>query len=387
MGDGVMRDRRSFLGAGAAMVGAGAVGAVGVAPRRVWARGAARGAAWVGGGAWGALGVAPRCVGARGAGRGPVSIASGNGLAATSRALAMLREGADPLDAIVDGVRIIEDDPEDMTVGLGGLPNEEGVVELDASVMHGPTHRAGAVASMRNIRNPAAVAREVARRTDHVLIVGEGARLFAQRMGFREENLLTEKARREWLRWRANLSREDKWLHEDELDLPTPEGDRAALRGPALRVTGTVHVSALSAGGALAGCTSTSGLAWKLPGRVGDSPIIGAGLYTDNDVGSAGATGRGEAVMQVCGARHVVARMEAGDHPTDACMHALRLIARTTTAKRLLDERGRPNFNVVFYALRKDGAYGSACMHEGRDFAVSDDRGDRREACAFAYPA
>ncbi|MGP1310743.1 MAG: isoaspartyl peptidase/L-asparaginase, partial [Phycisphaerales bacterium] len=232
--------------------------------------------------------------------RAPIAIASANGLAATTRAYDMLGRNADPLDAAVAGVKIVEDDPDDMTVGLGGLPNEEGIVELDASVMHGPTHRAGAVASLRNIRNPAAVAREVARRTDHVLLVGEGALKFARRMGFQEENLLTDKAREAWLRWRSTLNRDDDWLEADEFDLPEGaegNGQRAA-GGPHVEwrngipfTTGTIHLSALDANSNLAGCTTTSGLSWKLPGRGGDSPIIGGGLYTDSDAGSPGAPG------------------------------------------------------------------------------------------------
>lgn len=156
---------------------------------------------------------------------GPVVISSANGLRATDKAMAMLSQGADPLDAVVAGVAIIEADPNDMTVGYGGLPNEEGVVELDSAVMHGPMHRAGAVASLRNIKHPAAVAQLVARRTDHVLLVGEGALKFAKRMGFKEENLLTEKSRLAWLQWRAALNRSDDWLQEDEFDLPTDGRD------------------------------------------------------------------------------------------------------------------------------------------------------------------
>lgn len=328
---------------------------------------------------------AARAGAVRGAG-GPVAIGSGNGLSATARALELMRAGADPLDAAVEGVRLIEDDPEDQTVGLGGLPNEEGDVELDASVMHGPTHRAGAVASLRTIRNPAAVAREVARRTDHVLLVGEGALRFARRLGFMEENLLTEKSRKAWLRWRASLSREDDWLEPDEFDLPEEgAGERRSVLDAMARPTGTVHCSALTEGGDLAGVTSTSGLAWKLPGRVGDSPIIGAGLYTDNAVGSAGATGRGEAVMQVCGARTVVMRMEMGDDPREACLSVLKMIADRTRSRRLLDAKGRPDFNVTLYALRKDGVFGSASLREGGTFAVSDREGSRVERSAALF--
>lgn len=317
---------------------------------------------------------------------GPVAVASGNGLRAVEKARALMLAGSDPLVAAVEGVAIIEDDPDDQSVGLGGLPNEDGVVELDASVMHGPTHRAGAVAGLQRIRNPAKVALEVARRTDHVLLVGEGALRFARRMGFQEENLLTEKSRQEWLKWRSTLSRDDDWLADDELDLPARER-RSAL--PVMHTTGTVHCSALSATGDLAGTTSTSGLSWKLPGRVGDSPIIGAGLYCDNTIGSAGATGRGEAVIQVGGSRTIVARMEAGDSPTEACLHVLKLIAARTKVKRLLDAQGRPNFGVTLYALRKDGAFGSATMwgdpRMPPKFAVCDARGARLQESAFLY--
>jgi len=320
------------------------------------------------------------------AGGAAVAISSGNGPRATARAYEMLIGGADPLDAIVAGVKIVEDDPNDMTVGYGGLPNEEGIVELDASVMHGPTHRAGAVASLRNIKNPAAVAREVARRTDHCLIVGEGALKFAKRLGFKEENLLTERAREAWLRWRAQLNRNDDWLQEDEFDLPTADGQEVSFDERGIPHTyGTIHCSALTAGGDLAGCTTTSGLSWKLPGRVGDSPIIGAGCYTDNAIGSAGATGRGEAVIQVCGAHSVVMRMEAGDHPTQACRHVLEKIADRTRLKRLQTADGRPNFNVTLYALRKDGAFGSACIYKGGSYAVTDAQGTRVEQSTFLH--
>lgn len=337
----------------------------------------------------------------------PVAIASGNGLAAVARALEILRAGGDPLDAAVEGVKIVEDDPNDHTVGIGGLPNEEGVVELDASVMHGPSHRAGSVASLRNIKNPAAVAREVARRTDHVMLVGEGALKFALRMGFKEENLLTEEVREMWLKWRSTLNRDDDWLQDDEFDLPTPKSEKrsdanGAARSPSSpkpqapshffadangvpHTTGTIHLSAVTSAGDLAGCTTTSGLSWKLPGRVGDSPIIGAGCYTDNAVGSAGGTGRGEAAMQNAAAFHVVRRMEAGDDPTAACLYVLKSIADRTKAKRLLNAKGQPSFNLALYALRKDGAFGSACIHETDNFAVADEQGARLVNCAFLF--
>ncbi len=363
--------------------------------------------------ALGAAGLlAPSAARAAGAmGRPPVVIASANGLATVARASKLMTDGMDPLESVVEGVGIVEDDPNDMTVGLGGLPNEDGVVELDASVMHGPRHRAGAVASLRNIRNPSKVALEVARRTDHVLLVGEGALRFAKRLGFQEQNLLTEDARRAWLRWRSGLNPNDDWLEKDEFDLPLrPDPERSAFEPTGRRgnephhdpaavavlddvvwidgvphTSGTIHCSGLNADGDLAGVTTTSGLSWKLPGRVGDSPIIGAGLYTENEVGSAGATGRGEAVIQVCGARLAVMRMEQGDHPTDACLHVLRHIASRTRSVRLLNRRGAPNFNVVMYAVRKDGAYGSASMIKGRQFAVSEHGTARLEDSAFLF--
>lgn len=336
-------------------------------------------------------------------------ISSPNGLRAVTRARELLLAGADPLDAAVAGVAINENDPTDMTVGLGGLPDEEGVVTLDSSVMHGPTHRAGAVACLRNIKNPAAVALEVARRTDHVLLVGDGASKFAKRMGFEEENLLTDKARRAWLRWRSRLSPVDDWLQEEEFDIPSPpeprDDDEARARDRAgdaelvadledvLFTWGTIHLGARTSGGDLGSCTTTSGLSWKLPGRVGDSPIIGAGNYCDNDVGSAGGTGRGEAAMQICAARFIVMRMSLGDHPTDACLTALRMVLDKTRAKRLYTPDGRPDFDLTVYALRKDGAYGCASVWsrpkrrvpkpEDGKFAVADAAGARMEPYAF----
>jgi N4-(beta-N-acetylglucosaminyl)-L-asparaginase len=296
--------------------------------------------------------------GARGAG-GPVAIASGNGLAVVARAGEMMTAGADPLDAAVAGVAIVEADPEDNSVGYGGLPNEEGVVELDASVMHGPTHRAGAVASLRNIMHPAQVAKLVMERTDHVLLVGEGAHKFARAHGFPEVNLLTEKSRQAWLRWKESLSPHDDWISPEE------EDGRQGAAGAVPFTYGTVHCSALAADGSLAGVTSTSGLAWKLPGRVGDSPIIGAGLFVDNNIGSAGATGRGESVILSAGAATIVELMGTGLEPTEACRRVLQRIADRTHSRRLRGPDGRVNFDVKLYAVRKDGRYGGAAIHGG----------------------
>ena len=306
------------------------------------------------------------------AARRPCVISSGNGARTIARAMELIRGGADPLEAAVKGVAIVEDDPEDMSVGYGGLPNEHGVVQLDASVMHGPTHTAGAVAALENIRNPAQVALEVLRRTDHVLLVGAGALAFARTVGFTEQNLLTERAREAWLRWKANLNPHDDWLDRDQqIDVP--------------RTDGTIHVSAVNAAGDLGACTTTSGLSYKLAGRVGDSPLVGAGMFVDNEVGSAGSTGRGEAVIQSAGSFAVVRAMADGLEPTEACLRVLTWIADHTKRRDLLNGKGEPNFQVVMYALRKDGAWGSAGLRKGGTFTVHDGTKVRKKECPSLF--
>ncbi len=350
--------------------------------------------------------------------RGPVCISSFNGLRATVRAMELMRDGYDPADCIVQGVRIIEDDPNDDSVGYGGLPNADGVVELDASVMHGPTHKSGAVGALRNIKNPAMVALAVLRRTDHCLLVGEGALRFAKMQGFREENLLTERARQEWVRWRENMSIDDDYLNDAEKDVPrgkmwdrlpwqdgkddAPQADPDAPRmndGPMMKgpgkkttrrpyrtdVTGTCHCSILDASGDIASCTTTSGLNWKIPGRVGDSPIIGAGDYCDNEVGAAGCTGRGEAAIVNLCAHTVVMLMERGLTPREACIEAAKRVVDRVKEKRLRRADGLPDFDLTFYAIRKDGAYGSASLYSGKQFSVHDGHEARAEACAYLY--
>ncbi len=339
--------------------------------------------------------------------KGPIVIGSANGRPGAARAVALLNDGFDPADAVVQGVRIIENDPNDDSVGLGGLPNADGVVQLDASVMHGPTHKSGAVAALENIKNPSMVALLVLRRTDHCLLVGEGALRFAKSMGFREEDLVTENSRRQWQAWRENMSKDDDWLNDDEQDAPFgktwntlpwqdeggADAGRAAPRmndGPEFKmpkpvglrpfrtdVTGTVHLSALTAAGDIASCTSTSGLNWKIPGRVGDSPIIGAGNYCDNDVGAAGSTGRGEAAIVNLASFLIVDLMSRGIEPGQACLDICKKVVDHTKEKRLKNARGFPNFNVRFYALRKDGAFGSASLYGGSQFSVADAAGDR----------
>ncbi len=310
---------------------------------------------------------------------GPVVISSSNGLRSTERAMELLKAGADPLDAVIAGVNIVEDDPNDITVGLGGLPNEGGVVELDASVMHGPTHDAGAVASLRGIRNPSKVAKLVMTRSDHILLVGEGALKFAKAHGFKEEDLLTEKARKIWLYWKETLSDNDDWLP------PKDEEIEEEIRNY-FRTHGTITCLALDSKGDLGGVTTTSGLAFKIPGRVGDSPIIGAGLYVDNDVGTAGSTGRGEANILNVGAHTVVEFMRNGMTPEEACLKTLDRVVHTNKKQGYLhDEKGRPKFNLNFYAVRKDGLYGAASIWSGSKYAVHDGKVNRLLDCAYLF--
>jgi N4-(beta-N-acetylglucosaminyl)-L-asparaginase len=297
----------------------------------------------------------------------PIVIASGNGLQATARAMELIKQGKDAIEAVVEGVTIVEDDPKDNSVGYGGLPNEEGVVELDASVMHGPTGRGGAVAAMQNIRHAAKVAKLVMERTDHVLIVGAGALKFAKAHGFKEEDLLTEESREAWLKWKETLSNRDDWLppHDEKTK------DVSAIINKANRHYGTINCNALDLKGNLSGCTTTSGLAFKLAGRVGDSPILGAGLWIDNEVGAAGSTGRGEANLLACSSVMVVEYMRQGKSPEAACLAACERIAKQTRMRRLLDDEGRPNFDVRFYAINKRGEYGSATIWSGGTFTVN----------------
>ncbi len=297
----------------------------------------------------------------------PVAISSANGMQATAKAMEILKGGGKPLDAVIAGVNIVEDDPNDNSVGYGGLPNEECEVELDASVMDGLTCRCGAVAALKFIKNPSKVARQVMERTDHILLVGEGALNFALKMGFQKENLLTEDSRRKWLEWRSNLSATDNWLSEEQ--------ERTAF-GEVIKHYGTINCLAVDAAGNIAGTTTTSGLAWKIPGRVGDSPIVGAGLYVDNEIGAAGSTGRGEANIKVCGAHTVVELMRQGKTPAQACIETLERVVRTTKEKRLLNKEGRPNFQLNFYAVTKRGEFGGAALYPSR-FCVNTGTGSR----------
>ncbi len=298
----------------------------------------------------------------------PMAVSSANGIPAVTRAVELMQTGLDPLDAAIAGVAIVEADPKDHSVGYGGLPNEDGVVELDAAVMHGPTHGAGAVASLRNILHPAAVARLVMKRTRHCLLVGDGALRFAKTHGFPEVDLLTEEARKIWLRWRETRSNIDDWI-------PAPEGEvePAVLEAMKTRITGTIHCSALDTHGNLGCVTTTSGLSYKIPGRVGDSPIFGAGLYLDNTVASAGSTGVGEVNLVNCSSYLIVENVRKGMALKDAMIDALkRVVATTTRNPRFRDEQGKPTFRVNFYGLTKTGDYAGVCLITPAKFAVHD---------------
>ena len=342
-------------------------------------------------------------------------IASANGINGVAAAWQALVSGQDTLNAAIEGVTVVEDDPNDLTVGYGGLPNENGVVELDAAVMHGPTGRSGGVAAMQGFRHAAKVAQRVMSYSDHLLLVGEGASRFAFEQGFLEENLLTDKARRIWLYWKQLNPRGDRIpppvemldddvrkffrIADDHGPAPAssqpagPSGHQAPANGGTSysrseatdRPTGTVHMACRNSAGDISCVTSTSGLAFKLPGRVGDSPIVGAGLFVDNRVGSCGSTGRGEANLKSLSSLRVVELMRQGRSPEDSGMEVLRQIVEQTTEPRLLGTDGRPNFGLKFYILAADGTHAAVSMWGPTKFAIADDSGARLEACTYLF--
>src|SRR5712672_3587165 len=307
--------------------------------------------------------------GAAAKGTRPIMISSANGVHALQKGMDILKSGGDTLDASVAAVTVVEDDPNDDSVGYGGLPNEEGEVELDASVMHGPTHRAGSVATVRRVKNVARLAKTVMERTNHVMIVGEGARRFAVAEGFEEMNLLTEHSRKVWLAWKASTSfnwrpgiDSPEWKEKvASLFSDTPEDQ--ALLAYAQRViahppTGTIPCMAVNEKGDISATTTTSGLSWKIPGRVGDSPIIGAGCCVDNEVGAAGSTGKGEENIKMSGGHPIGEMMRQGKSPKDACLEACARIARHYKN----DKKKLGTFHIYFYALNKDGVHGAASL-------------------------
>ncbi len=341
-------------------------------------------------------------------------IASHNGMKAATGAWEQLVSGASPLDACVEGVTRVEDDEAELTVGYGGLPNAEGMVELDAAVMDGLTHRGAGVAALRGIRHPTRVARLLMQQTGRVLLVGEGALQFALANGFVEENLLTERSRQMWLYWKRTRGDRHDWLPptsgEFDLDVekwferhfyntapsaetspPSPKATAksaspAPKKTPPLGQGGTVHCAVFGSSGDLACATSTSGHAFKMPGRVGDSPILGAGLYVDNEVGTCGSIGHGEANLENLSSFAAVELMRGGMSPVEAGLEVLRRIAKKAHPHHR-DDQGRPAFNVQLYLLARDGTHAGVAMWGPKQIAVADEAGARLEDCTALYTA
>jgi N4-(beta-N-acetylglucosaminyl)-L-asparaginase len=315
----------------------------------------------------------------------PLVVASNNGnryknggaKTCVETAFAMITSGSDVLDALIAGVNIVELDPEDSSVGYGGLPNAEGVVQLDSCCMHGPKKRAGGVAEIEGVRTPSKVAQMVMDLTDHHLLVGKGAQDFARSMGFKiEDDLNTEKSRTAWLEWKRRT---------DPLHYLSPKDRGIAYHRVAMEMIadgwidpdhyyGTINCDGINAKGEICGVTTTSGLSWKIPGRAGDSPILGAGLYVDGDVGAAGSTGRGEANLYNLCSFMIVEEMRRGAHPKDAALTALKRVAKNTIEKRLLNSKGRPNFGLNFYCLNAKGEHAGVAMYEST-YAVCTENG------------
>ncbi len=322
----------------------------------------------------------------------PTMIGSANALAGMRIVWEAFRAGGDPMDAVIEVVKVPEANADDLSVGLGGLPDESGHVTLDAACMHGPTHNSGAVGCIQNILHPSEVARLVMERTDHCLLVGQGAYQFARGHGHPHTELLTDRARRIWNAWRERLSESDDRLppakkdqkngmlfdvHGEQVTLEEIIGDK--------RPTGTIHCSALSAAGDFSSATTTSGLAYKVPGRVGDSPIVGAGLYCDQEAGAAGATGRGESAILSNASFAMVELMRQGAGPEEAGLEVLKRVTRqaqrgATWQPGLVDSEGRPSFGLHLYAMGLDGTTAGVSLRGGGRYAVADlEQGPRHE--------
>lgn len=323
---------------------------------------------------------------------------------AVQRAFRLITEGRDVLEALIAGVNIPELDPRENGIGYGALPNADGIVQLDASCMHGPRRRAGAVAGLEGVRTPSLVAQAVMDYTDHHLLVGAGAQQFARAMGFTiEDDLNTPDSRRLWREWKQRVD-PDHWLDPKSggrQPKPAHEKDpgvaehllrdaawesralaagRAMVRDGLIRegsFWGTINCNGINPAGDLCGVTTTSGLAWKIPGRTGDSPVLGAGLYVDNAVGAAGSTGRGEANLFNLSSFLIVEALRRGRTPKDAGMEALTRIRENTVERRLLNARGLPNFNIRFFVLNKRGEYAGVSMYRAGEtrYAVCTENG------------
>ena len=327
----------------------------------------------------------------------PVVISASNGFhdlnggteCCVARAFRLMSGGSDVLDALIEGVNIVELDPTDMYVGYGGLPNAEGVVQLDACCMHGPKRWAGGVAAMEGVRTPSRIARAVMEDTDNHLLVGKGAQQFARRMGFTiEKDLNTDASRKLWLEWKKRNADSEHYLKPEQREEIGRQSTLSMIEDGLLdrfHYYGTINCNGINGKGEICGVTTTSGLAFKIPGRVGDSPILGAGLYVDGDIGAAGSTGRGEANLFNLSSFLVVESLRKGMHPKDAGMEVLKRVAANTREKRLLNEHEQPNFGLQFYVLDKMGRHAAVTMSGKADYAVCDENGPRLEACEALF--
>jgi N4-(beta-N-acetylglucosaminyl)-L-asparaginase len=327
----------------------------------------------------------------------PVVISSANGhkhknggpRTCVEEAFSRIASGEDVLDALIAGVNIVELDPEDTSVGYGGLPNADGVVQLDACCMHGPCKQAGGVAALEGVRTPSLVAKAVMQQTDHHLLVGRGAQAFARQMGFAiEDDLNTDRSRVLWLEWRRRVD-PGHWLDPAKR---SEAGEAASSRMVAeglldpLHRWGTINCDGVGPKGEVCGVTTTSGLAFKIPGRVGDSPILGAGLWVDDAVGAAGSTGRGETNLYGLCSFLIVEEMRRGRAAKDAAILALRRVRAATVEKRLLNADGNPAFQVTFYVVTRQGEYAGVSLYaktgEGEQrFAVCTEKGPQLLPC------
>jgi N4-(beta-N-acetylglucosaminyl)-L-asparaginase len=315
----------------------------------------------------------------------PLVISSANGnkfknggtMTAVEKAFSLITKGEDVLDAVIAGVNIVELDPLDDSVGYGGLPNAEGVVQLDSSCMHGPRKQAGGVASLEGVRTPSRVAKAVMEQTDHHLLVGKGAQDFARLVGFTiEDDLNTEHSRKLWLEWKRRTDPMHYLNPKERMEAGHKVARQMAAEGliDPEHLYGTINCDGINPNGEICGVTTTSGLAWKIPGRVGDSPILGAGLYVDTEVGAAGSTGRGEANLYNLSSLFIVESMRRGMHPKDAGLEALKRVKANTIEKRLLNEKGNPNFGLNFYILNAKGEYAGVSMYPSK-YAVCTENG------------
>jgi N4-(beta-N-acetylglucosaminyl)-L-asparaginase len=321
----------------------------------------------------------------------PVVVSSANGhryknggdVTCVEKAFKLMTQGSDVLDAVIAGVNIVELDPEDTSVGYGGLPNAEGIVQLDSSCMHGPKKRAGAVACLEGVRTPSLVAQAVLEHTDHHLLVGRDARTFARNMGFKiEDDLNTERSRKAWLEWKRRTDPDHYLDPKKRAEVGMSKTMEMVNEGwiDPQHVFGTINCNGINAKGEICGVTTTSGLAFKIPGRVGDSPILGAGLYVDGEVGAAGSTGRGEANLFNLCSFLIVENMRRGLHPKDAGLEALKRIKANTIEKRLLNSKGNPNFGINFYIINAKGEYAGVSMYEAK-YAVCTENGPQVLEC------